>query len=114
MTWRIALVMAAVVVSVSAWAAEAPPLTVIGAVRTPDGGIVLCRDLGGHTFSLRVGSSFSGWRLMSVSMDHAVFEKASETAVLKLVEAPSANTPSLVAPPHSAAQPRRSIQPPGL
>jgi hypothetical protein len=88
MVWRIALVVAALIVCVPAQAAEAPPLTVIGTIRAPDVGIVLCRDLGGNFVSLSVGTSFAGWTLKSVTMDRAIFERASETVTLKLTGAP--------------------------
>lgn len=90
MVQRIALMMAGVVVCVPAWAAEPPPLTVTGTIRTPDGGIVLCRNLGGNFVSLSVGASFAGWTLKSVTMDRAIFERASETVALELTGPPEA------------------------
>jgi hypothetical protein len=60
-------------------------LGVIG--RLPDDAEVLVRSDEGASISLRVGQAISGWTLVAVSVDRAVFERGGERRILTIAPA---------------------------
>jgi hypothetical protein len=104
-------VICAASVSTASLGAGKPELRVIGAVRTPNGGVAICRELTtGQVFSLKTGDSFRGWRLSALTIDRVTFERDSEKAVLEITE--TAN--SAVSPPTRAPAVSLAPQPPIL
>lgn len=101
--WRAAAAAAAiagaVTTSTASGAAEKPQLRVIGAVRTSNLALAICRELTtGQVFSLKQGDSFRGWRLSAVAIGRATFERGDETAVMEITEtsgAPAALPPQV-------------------
>ena len=79
-------------------AADGPRVELIGTVQTPHGGVAVCRNATGQTFSLKSGSSFEGWTLTDVGRDDVTFVKASVSAKVQIL---SPITPGSMPPPQA-------------
>lgn len=62
-----------------------PPLTLRGVVLAGGGGFALAEhDDGGPAIRISAGESLDGWRLVSLAVSEATFEKAGRRVVLRL------------------------------